>query len=68
MKRRPTADDRDIADYLRKMKPGEWRVTVEDLMAAEGFGLVPFKPQGGMLLNTAANTRITFIPPMETRG
>ncbi len=62
MKRRPTAADREIADYVRAMRPGDWTVYVENLMEGEGFGFAPFKPEGGMMWSDTYK-RITFIPP-----
>ena len=48
-KRRPTAHDRDIVDWLRKMKPGKWHIEVEDSDGpVQGFGLVPIKHEGSM--------------------
>ena len=50
-RRRPTAADRDLADYVRSLSPGETKIVVEEVRHADlrrGFGLVRPKHEGSM--------------------
>lgn len=49
-KPRPTARDRDIVDWLRKMKPGNWLIDVED-QTSPPFGLAPIKHEGSISMD-----------------
>ena len=52
IKRRPTARDRDIVDWLRAMKPGRWKIEVEDPSAITGgFGLAEIKHEGSIKMD-----------------
>ena len=51
-KRRPTAYERDVVDWLRAMKPGAWKIEVEDMTAAaSGFGLAEVKHEGSIAMH-----------------
>lgn len=58
-KRRPTASDRDIADYVRSLPVGS-SLLVEDNAVFAGFGLARIKHEGSMEISLDDRTiRIT---------
>lgn len=64
-KRRPTAYDRDIVDWLRAMRPGDWKIEVESIEKVSGFGLAEIKHEGSMTMNFEKT--IIRIWPMPVR-
>ena len=64
-KRRPTAEDRDIAKYLADLPPGEHRIIVEAPSAPSclrQLGMPRLKREGGMIWSLANGRVIEVIP------
>lgn len=65
MKRRPTGEDRDLADVLRKLEPGQYRIDVSMIGDGIAFtGLARLKPEGGC--NIDLWDRYVTISPVRT--
>lgn len=64
LKRRPTAADRDLANWIERLPPGRYRIDVIDGEAATGryFGLAPLKREGSLVLQCQAGNRIEIYP------
>jgi len=64
MKRRPTAEDRELADVFRKLAPGNYSLDVEDTTKAIAFlGLARLKTEGSIQIDL--DSKIVFITPKQ---
>lgn len=62
-KRRPTVHDRDVSEAIARLRPGEYKVLVEQLRSEYPFNnLATLKPEGGMVLWMPNLIRVTVIP------
>lgn len=64
MRKRPTAEDRELAEIFRKMRVGNYSIEVEP--RDEGlrfFGLARLKPEGGTEIRF--DNKTIYITPVE---
>ena len=60
-KKRPTAEDRDLAEVWRKMKPGVYTIEVDDTSKGPFYALARLKTEGTTEIDFE-KTRIIIRP------